>query len=272
VTYEPVYTRTPRNAFVPSPVFVGIVAVFAVSGVMTWTNFGNVKFDVFLFILSGWLISLCLHEYAHAVLGYFSGDLSVAERGYLRLNPLKYTHPLLSIVLPVVMVVLGGIGLPGGAVWIDHRHIRSKVRESLISAAGPLTNVFLAIVVAFPFLIGFGPEAWITGGQLGLSDSAHWQFWAALATLAFLQVSASVLNFLPIPGLDGGGIIHPWLSPAYQRAWNLIAPWGILVLFLLLWQTEAGAWFFNGVGWLTGLLGVDTGLYAAGLQLMRFWQ
>ena len=109
MTYEPVYTRTPRNAFVPSPVFVGIVAVFVASGVMTWTRFGNVGIDVFLFILSGWLISLCLHEYAHAVLRYFSGDLTVAGRGYLRLNPLKYPHHLLSTVLPVIAVILGGI-------------------------------------------------------------------------------------------------------------------------------------------------------------------
>jgi Zn-dependent protease len=169
-------------------------------------------------------------------------------------------------------VILGGIGLPGGAVWVDHRYIQSKVKDSLISAAGPLTNVVLAIVVAFPFLLGFGPEAWITGGQFGVSETAHWQFWAALATLAFLQVMASVLNFLPIPGLDGGGIIQPWLSPAYQRAWNLIAPWGFLVLFLLLWQTRVGTWFFTGVDWLAGLLGVDFALYAAGLELMRFWQ
>ncbi|MEU4624303.1 site-2 protease family protein [Actinoplanes sp. NPDC023801] len=272
MTYEPVYTRTPRNAFVPSPVFVGIVAVFAVSGVMTWTNFGNIKLDVFLFIISGWLISLCLHEYAHAVLGYFSGDVTVADRGYLRLNPLKYTHPLLSIVLPVIVVILGGIGLPGGAVWVDHRYIRSKVRDSLISAAGPLTNVVLAIVVAFPFFTGLAPDVVRTLGRVTLTDDTHGSFWAALAALAFLQVTASVLNFLPIPGLDGGGIIQPWLSPAYQRAWNLIAPWGFLVLFLLLWQTQVGTWFFTGVDWLAGLIGVDWELYAAGLQLMRFWQ
>src|SRR5690349_8782100 len=88
VTYEPVYTRTPRNAFIPSPVFVGIVAVFVVSAVMTWSHFGNVKVDVFLFIVTGWLVSLCLHEYAHALAGFFAGDKTVADRGYLRLNPL----------------------------------------------------------------------------------------------------------------------------------------------------------------------------------------
>ncbi|MBL7256450.1 site-2 protease family protein [Paractinoplanes lichenicola] len=272
MTYEPVSTRTPRNAFVPSPVFVGIVAVFAVSGWMTWTGFGNVRVDVFLFIVSGWLVSLCLHEYAHALLGFFSGDRSVADRGYLRLNPLKYTSPLLSIVLPVVVVILGGIGLPGGAVWVDHRHINSRLKDSLISAAGPLTNVVLALIAAFPFLIGVVdlPIIEVAGG-FALDPDAHAEFWAALAALAFLQVTATILNLLPIPGLDGGGIIAPWMSPAYQRAWNLFAPYGFILLFLLLWQTRVGDYFYDLVFWITDKLGVDQVLIQVGLELMRFW-
>ncbi|GIE96760.1 site-2 protease family protein [Paractinoplanes rishiriensis] len=273
MTYEPVYTRTPRNAFIPSPVFVGIVAVFAVSGWMTWSGFGNVRIDVFLFIVTGWLVSLCLHEYAHAVVGYFSGDKSVADRGYLRLNPLKYTSPLLSIVLPVVVVILGGIGLPGGAVWVDHRYIRSRLKDSLISAAGPLTNVILAVVVAFPFLIGLGPQLVEAGnGQFSVAgDRSHLEFWCALAALAFLQVTASVLNLLPIPGLDGGSILAPWMSPAYQRAWNLFAPYGFILLFLALWQTKLGQWFFDVVFWLSEKIGLSEVLIQTGLQLMRFW-
>jgi Zn-dependent protease len=273
MTYEPVYTRTPRNAFIPSPVFVGILAVFGVSGWMTWTGFGNVRVDVFLFIVTGWLLSLCLHEYAHALIGFFSGDKTVADRGYLRLNPLKYTSPLLSIVLPVIVVILGGIGLPGGAVWIDHRYIRSKAKDSLISAAGPLTNVVLALIVAFPFLIGVGPKVVPTfGGQYQLTgDTTHLDFWAALAALAFLQITASVLNFLPIPGLDGGSIIAPWMSPAYQRAWNLFAPYGFILLFLALWQTKLGDYFFDLVFWLGERLGLSQALIQLGLELMRFW-
>ncbi|MEV4347297.1 site-2 protease family protein [Actinoplanes sp. NPDC049596] len=272
MTYEPVYTRTPRNAFIPSPVFVGIVAIFAVSGWMTWTGFGNVRVDVFLFIVSGWLVSLCLHEYAHALIGYFSGDHTVAERGYLRLNPLKYTSPLLSIVLPVVVVILGGIGLPGGAVWVDHRYIRSKVKDSLISFAGPFTNVVLALIVAIPFLAGVGPQLVPSIGGYELTGSTdHLEFWAALAALAFLQITASVLNFLPIPGLDGGGIIAPWMSPAYQRAWNLFGPYGFILLFLLLWQTKVGQYFYDVVFWIADKIGVSEALVRLGLELMRFW-
>ena len=260
--------RAPRNAFLPSPVFVGIVALTGVSAWMTWTGFGNVRVDVFLLVICGWLLSLCLHEYAHALVAYFSGDRGVAERGYLRLNPLRYTHPLLSIVLPIVVVILGGIGLPGGAVWVDHQHIGSKLKQSMISAAGPLTNVVFALLLAIPFLAGVAPR--VENGRL-VDGADHLHFWAALALLAFLQVTASVLNLLPVPGLDGGNILQPWLSPPYQRAYNLFAPYGFILLFVLLWQSEINRWFFSAVYGLSEWIGVPSGLSALGFELMRFW-
>jgi Zn-dependent protease len=272
VSYQ-VSQRVPRNAFLPSPIFVGLVALTGVSAWMTWTGFGNVRVDVFLLVICGWLVSLCLHEYAHALVAYFSGDRGVAERGYLRLNPLKYTHPILSIVLPVVAVILGGIGLPGGAVWVDHAHIGSKIKQSLISAAGPLTNVLFALVLAVPFLAGLGPQIVEdpTGQYQLVGSPDHLEFWAALALLAFLQVTASVLNFLPVPGLDGGNILHPWLSPPYQRAYNLFAPYGFILLFVLLWQSEINKYFFSAVYWLAELIGVSRALSSLGFELMRFW-
>ena len=265
--------RTPRNAFVPSPIFVGIVALFGVTAWMTWAGVGNVRVDVFLMVISGWIVSLCLHEYAHALIAFFSGDRGVADRGYLRLNPLKYTHPLLSIVLPVIVVILGGIGLPGGAVWVDHQHIGSKLKQSLISAAGPLTNVVFALVLAIPFFTGLAPDlVVIDRGQLAINGSdPQIYFWAGLAALAFLQVTASVLNFLPVPGLDGGNILQPWMSPAYQRAWNLFAPYGFILLFVLLWQSAINQWFFTAVYWLAELIGVPQLSIQLGLEAMRFW-
>jgi Zn-dependent protease len=273
VTESQLSQRVPRNAFVPSPVFVGIVALTVVSGWMTWSGFGNVRVDVFLMVICGWLLSLCLHEYAHALVAFVAGDRGVAERGYLRLNPLKYTHPVLSIVLPIIAVILGGIGLPGGAVWVDHAHITSRAKQSLISAAGPLTNVVFALVLAVPFLAGWGPQIEVNQfGQYQLVGTAdHLEFWAALALLAFLQVTASVLNFLPVPGLDGGNILQPWLSAQYQRAYNLFAPYGFILLFALLWQSRINGWFFSVVYWLAELIGVPRALSAVGFELMRFW-
>jgi Zn-dependent protease len=263
VTYEPVSTRRPSNAFVPSPIFLGIIVIFAGSAWMAWTGFGKVGVDVFLFVVAGWLVSLCLHEYGHAVAAYFSGDRSVADKGYLRLNPLKYTNVLFSIVIPIVFVILGGIGLPGGAVWIDHRHINSRVKDSLISATGPLANIVLALIASAPFLFH--------DFSLTSFGDPHYEFWAALALLAFLQVTAAILNLLPIPGLDGGGIVYPWLSREYQRAWNLFAPYGMILLFVVLWQSRANEYFFRFVYFFTDRLGLDHGLIASGFSLMRFW-
>jgi Zn-dependent protease len=273
VTGNSLPVRTPRNAFVPSPVFVGVLALVGVGAWMTWVGFGNVRFDMFLLVISGWLLSLCLHEYAHAVVAYFSGDKGVAERGYLRLNPLKYTHPLLSIGLPILMVILGGIGLPGGAVWVDHQYIRSKVRQSLISLAGPATNVVFALLLTLPFLLGAGEG--ITPMRNGSGEieftGDHPYFWCALAISAFLQVTASVLNLLPVPGLDGGNLLFPWLSDKWKRGFNLMAPYGFILLFALLWQPDINRIFFGALDWIAAGIGIPALLSDYGYTLMRFW-
>src|SRR5690242_1572140 len=90
-----------RAAFRPSGVFLALVAIWITGGIMAWLEFGNAVVNVLLFVIAGWLVSLSLHEFSHALLAYRAGDRSVAGRGYLTLNPLKYTHPLLSIALPV---------------------------------------------------------------------------------------------------------------------------------------------------------------------------
>ncbi|WP_433049826.1 site-2 protease family protein [Dactylosporangium sp. CS-033363] len=250
--------RLPKEAFRPSAIFLGLVALLAVSGWMAWAGFGDAQFNVFLFVAAGWTISLCLHEYSHALVAFKGGDDDIAHRGYLTLNPLKYSHPLLSIVLPLVFVILGGIGLPGGAVWVNHGAIRSKFVDSLISFAGPAMNLVLAILLVLPF-------------TFGLDDGSHPVFFAGLAFLAYLQLMASVLNFVPMPGVDGGNLIYPWLSPQWQRGFNHMAPWGMLILIALLWSPVISGYFFELVDWLAGLIGLPTGQAGDGLRLFRFW-
>src|SRR5262249_37486945 len=77
------------------------------------------RFAVFAFVLVGWLISLCLHEFGHAVVAYVSGDPGVRSKGYLTLDPLRYVNLQFSIVWPLVLLAIGGIGLPGGAVYLN---------------------------------------------------------------------------------------------------------------------------------------------------------
>ena len=95
---------------------------------------------LFLFVSGGWIISLSLHEFGHALVAFVGGDESVDRRGYLSLNPLKYTNIVLSILFPLVILLLGGIGLPGGAVYVNPQAIRSRGMRSLMSAAGPIAS------------------------------------------------------------------------------------------------------------------------------------
>ncbi|MET9454035.1 site-2 protease family protein [Streptomyces canus] len=242
-----------------SPVFLGIVAVTAVTGWATWTGFAErTDIAVFLFVTGAWIVSLCLHEYAHARTALHSGDITIGAKGYLTLNPLKYTHALLSIVLPVIFVIMGGIGLPGGAVFIERDRIRGRWRHSLISAAGPLTNVLFAIACTAPF--------W-----LDALDGVPLEFRFALAFLALLQVSAAILNFLPVPGLDGYGIIEPWLSHDVKRQIEPFAPFGLLFVFALLWVPQVNVVFFDLVHSVLNGLGVSEAEASIGWSLYRFW-
>lgn len=243
-----------------SSVFLGIVAVMAVTGWAVWTGYStSAGLAVFLFVTSAWVVSLCLHEYAHARTALHGGDLTVGAKGYLTLNPLKYTHALLSIVLPVLFVILGGLGLPGGAVYIERDRIRGRWKHSLISAAGPLANVAFAVVCTAPFWLDA-----LDGVPLG--------FRFALAFLALLQVSAAILNFLPVPGLDGYGVIEPWLSYRVRREMAPLAPFGLIAVFALLWIPEVNAFFFDVVDDVLSALGVSDLQTYCGRDLYRFWQ
>jgi Zn-dependent protease len=242
-----------------SPVFIGIAAVTAVTGWAVWTDFAaSPGLAVFLFVVSAWIVSLCLHEYAHARTALHGGDISVGAKGYLTLNPLKYTHALLSIVLPVVFVIMGGIGLPGGAVFIEMHRIQQRWKHSLVSAAGPLTNVLFAAVCTAPF--------W-----LGALDGVPLPFRLALAFLAMLQVTAAILNFLPVPGLDGYGVIEPWLSYKVRRQVEPFAPFGLLAVFVILWIPEVNGVFFDAIYGVMDALGVQQVEIYCGRDLFTFW-
>ncbi|MFD8022895.1 site-2 protease family protein [Streptomyces lavendulae] len=243
-----------------SSVFLGIAAVMAVTGWAVWTGYAaSPGLAVFLFVTSAWVVSLCLHEYAHARTALHGGDITVGAKGYLTLNPLKYTHALLSIVLPVVFVILGGLGLPGGAVYIERDRIRGRWKHSLVSAAGPLTNVLFAAVCTAPF--------W-----LDALDGVPFTFRFALAFLALLQVSAAILNFLPVPGLDGYGVIEPWLSHRVRRELAPLAPFALIGVFALLWIPEVNSFFFGAVDGILRGLGVSELETYCGHDLYRFWQ
>lgn len=239
----------------PSPIFLALVVGAIASGWALWSGVGPPAVMSFVFVLFFWVISLSLHEFAHALVAYRNGDLSVVHRGYLTLDPLRYTHVLFSLVLPLVFLIAGGIGLPGGAVFIDRSALKTRFANSAVSAAGPLTNLAIAIVLAavLTFRQGSSP------------------FWVTLSFLLFLQVTAAVLNLLPVPGLDGFGIIQPYLPNRVLAVVAPIAPFAVLGLFALLWVPAINTAFFSIITGITSLLGVPPVFVWSGFALFRFW-
>jgi Zn-dependent protease len=212
----------------------------------------------FLVVIVGWIFSLCLHEFSHALVAYYGGDTSVREKGYLTFNPLKYTHPVYSILLPMIFLLLGGIGLPGGAVYIETWRLRSKRWESAVSLAGPAANLVLAVILSI--VLRFAPAS-----ASGI--------WPGLAFLALLQVMAAVLNLIPVPPFDGYGVLAPFLNQDVRfkiaQAGNLI----MLGVSFLLWYVP----FVNGllwkvVGWISVQLQIPLQLAMIGLSQFQFWR
>lgn len=244
----------------PSPIFLAMLGVTAVGGVLAWLAGNTVRplsyAGVFILVISGWLVSLCLHEFAHAVTAWRFGDHDAAVRGYLTLDPRRYSSPALSLVLPMVFIALGGIGLPGAAVYL-RTWFMTPARRTLVALAGPAANLLLAVLL-------------LTLTRL-LADLDHAVLWAGVSFLGFLQIMAVVLNLLPIPGLDGYDALEPHLSPETQRAVAPFKQYGVFVLLFLLLAPGLNQWLFEFVNWLFEFSGVPSLLAGAGNRLTRFW-
>ncbi|MEI6289801.1 MAG: site-2 protease family protein [Chloroflexota bacterium] len=212
----------------------------------------------FIVVIVGWVISLTLHEFSHALVAYNGGDFTVKDKGYLTMNPLKYTHPVYSILLPLLFLVMGGIGLPGGAVYIETWRLYSRKWQSAVSLAGPAVNLFLAVILGF--VLRFGP---VTGTGI----------WPGLAFLGLLQVTAAIFNLMPIPPFDGYGAIRPHLSAEWRSRMDSFAQVSMWVVLAVFWYVP----FVSGIFWnivmlIANLLGIRMDLAFMGQNLFFFWR
>jgi Zn-dependent protease len=215
---------------------------------------------VYVFIIGGWIVSVSAHEFGHALAADLGGDHSVRANGYLSFNPLKYTHVMLSIVMPIIFLLMGGIGLPGGAVYINRAALRGPKWQSVVSAAGPLASLLMSVLLAIPFTFKLISPAAFQSAMV---------FWAALAGLIMLNIAGVLLNLLPIPPLDGFGIIAPWLTPSLRQSLYRFASIGILLVFLLLfWVEPVNAALWASVDNLVAFLRISPEFARMGLSLL----
>lgn len=243
----------------PSPIFFAIVALTAIAAFLTTVGDAN-RVAVFVFVIGAWTVSLIFHEFAHAFLAWKGGDRSVVQRGYLTLDPRTYTHPILSFALPLVFIIMGGIGLPGGAVLLN-RGVLSDIRASVVALAGPLTNL------AFGF---------VSLGLLGtdvIDSSSQPTLASAVGFFGFLQIAVFVLNMLPVPGFDGYAVIEPTLPANTRQLLRPVATYGPLIAILAIWRFDPlGDAFWTAVTSITEAFGIERLEWTCGYWQFRFWE
>ena len=209
----------------------------------------------FVFIFVAWIFSLCIHEFSHAMVAYKGGDYTVKDKGYLSLNPLKFTDPFLSIILPMIILLIGGLGLPGGCVYIEKDLLRSRMWDCLVSLAGPASNLVLAILIASPFYLGF------------VSPDTKEPLWDAMAFLVVLQLLAMLFNLIPIPGFDRFAAVSAWMNHELRAKIYQYSNIAFFAFILILWNVEAAQRFlWVSVFLMASLLGVNPEMAIRGLH------
>src|SRR5687768_6773181 len=158
---------------------------------------------LFWAVFLAWILSVVLHEFAHGLAAYWGGDYTIRERGGLTLNPLQYVDPMMSIVLPMVVFLIGGIPLPGGVTYVRYDLLRSRAWQAAVSAAGPTMNFILFLALAIPFHPRIG---WIDPPPVEDASNAL----LFMGAMAWLQMLSVLFNLVPVPPLDGFGIISPF--------------------------------------------------------------
>lgn len=171
------------------------------------------------------LVSMILHEMAHAYVAYWLGDTTAKEEGRLSPNPFVHIDPWMSIVLPLLLFISGG-PIFGGAkpVPIDKRNLKGGAwGMALVAVAGPAMNFILALIT---FLIGH-----FTGVLYTNSFSCDLVLQIITTNLGFM-----VFNLIPIPPLDGSRILYA-IAPDGIRDFmeRMEYSTGLIVVFVLVY-------------------------------------
>jgi Zn-dependent protease len=172
------------------------------------------------------IIAVTFHEAAHGFVAYLLGDETAWRLGRVTFNPIKHIDLFGTILLPGILLLLHAPFLFGYAkpVPVNFRALRSPRRDMvLVAAAGPATNIALAVVAALAFhAVGYFP-----------ATAAQWLA-ANLRNALVINVLLAVFNMFPLPPLDGGRILVGILPRPVAAPIARLEPYGILILIGLL--------------------------------------
>ena len=200
--------------------------------------FGAPSLDVLLAAVIALLVGLTFHEFSHALVADELGDGRPRAMGRLTLNPIPHIDPI-----GAVMLLIAGFGW-AKPVMVNPYALRNWVRSMwLVAAAGPVANFVVAVGFAVIYrvldLVG------VEGGFLV----------SLVRNVVLLNVLLALFNFIPIPPLDGYNAVLSFLPPRTAMTVQRYAPYGILVLLLLIILPNSPlGLLFGAVAGITGAL------------------
>lgn len=177
------------------------------------------------------LFSIVIHEVSHGWMANKLGDDTAKRMGRLTLNPISHIDPLGTIILPLIMIIMGG-PVFGWAKPVPfnpynfRRNIDPKTGAMWVAAAGPGSNLILAFLATFvlvatkKFFSNISPALFLSITQL-------------MNALLIINLVLASLNLIPIPPLDGSKILFRFLPPAYEVPFRKLERYGFLILILL---------------------------------------
>jgi Zn-dependent protease len=176
------------------------------------------------------VVAIILHEVMHGVVARMLGDDTAARAGRLTLNPLAHIDPFGTIILPGILLFahapVFGYAKP---VPVDFRRLHPpRAGMIAVAAAGPITNLTLAVISAVIF------RNMISQSTVPASHTMLFLSRIALAS-CIVNIELAVFNLLPLLPLDGGRVLAGLLPPALARSFARVERYGFLILLVLLY-------------------------------------
>ena len=184
------------------------------------------------------LFAITVHEYAHGWAASRLGDNTARMAGRLTLNPIKHIDLVGTIIIPIVLLLLGGF-LFGWAkpVPVDARNLRSPRGDmAWVAIAGPFSNLIMAFL--WSLLLPLGKIVFNISSDVGLL-----MIYMAQAGV-LINLALMLLNLIPIPPLDGSRILSAFLPLRLSYQYNRLEQYGFIFLIILL----AFGWLGNIIG------------------------
>ncbi|MGH7530295.1 MAG: site-2 protease family protein [Gemmatimonadales bacterium] len=178
------------------------------------------------------LFSIVAHEYAHAEAAYRQGDPTAYMLGRLTLNPLKHIDPFMTIILPTILLMMGGPAFGAAKpVPVNPRNYREyRKGDIIVSLAGIATNIALFFVSA----IGFAVAGWLAHAVAGLRPSLG-ILQQMLTYGMWVNLVLAFFNLIPLPPLDGSHVLKHFLPPEAGLRYRQLYAFGFIPIMLVVW-------------------------------------